>query len=67
MSALQFAPTITKDDVKEFRRQLNEEAKTLTPEKARESLIRAGVLDQNGKPKWPVNGKKQESQPSRDA
>ncbi len=48
---------ITNEDVKEFRRLLNEENKTLTPKKARESLIRSGVLDSKGKPRWPTGQK----------
>lgn len=52
MNGLQFA--ITKEDVREFRRQIEEEGRTLTPEAARKSLIKSGVLDKNGKPIWPV-------------
>jgi len=48
---------ITNEDVKEFRRLLNEENKNLTPKKARESLIRSGVLDSDGKPRWPTDRK----------
>lgn len=46
--------TVTNEDVQEFRRKLDEEDKHLTPEKARESLIRSGVLDEHGRPRWPV-------------
>ena len=53
MSGLQFV--ITNEDVKEFRRRLEEEAKTLTPEAARASLIKSGVLDKDGKPTWPIS------------
>ncbi len=51
---LSAAGTITNEDVREFRRLLQEEDKHLTPEKARQSLIASGVLDQDGKPRWPV-------------
>jgi hypothetical protein len=48
---------ISNEDVREFRRLLEEENKSLTPKKARESLIRSGVLDSNGKPRWPTKQK----------
>ena len=53
---------ITNEDVKEFRRLLHEDGEKLTPKKARRSLIQSGVLDSNGKPRWPTeetNGRKQ--------
>ncbi len=44
---------ITNEDVIEFRRSLEEDSKTLTPMKARQRLIESGVLDKDGKPRWP--------------
>jgi hypothetical protein len=45
---------ITNRDVEEFAAALKEKNRNLTPEKARESLIRSGVLDSEGKPVWPI-------------
>lgn len=46
--------TITNEDVKDYKRLVDRENRTLTREKATKSLISSGVLDSDGKPRWPV-------------
>ena len=48
------APAITAEDVEDFRRKMRKQRETNTPAKARERLIKAGILTKQGKPKWPV-------------
>lgn len=52
---------ITPDDVRDFERKLKEEDRVRTAETARASLIRSGVLDKNGKPRWPISRHKRTS------
>jgi hypothetical protein len=49
---------ITRADVENFVEKLKERDRTRTPETARKSLIESGVLDKDGKPRWPTEGKK---------
>jgi len=57
--------TITKSDVEEFRRSLAEENRTLTATRARSNLIKSGVLDSQGKPRWPIDNPGTVARPKR--
>lgn len=63
-------PSITEEDVETFKRHVERERKTLTPEQARKKLIESGFLREDGSLRYPaaagggrttskhVNGKK---------
>lgn len=51
--------TITQADVKDFEAKLKEVDRTRTVENSRERLIASGLLDETGKPRWPVADTKQ--------
>jgi hypothetical protein len=46
--------TTTDEDVERFRKFLEKKDRERTPDRAKKALIKSGVLDASGNPRWPT-------------